>query len=80
MARQSAKDQAERLSKGCCPIHGIDMPQIGLVDDGSEQHWLVECPRRDCEMKGTSVEPSGPVDLLPECKAQIERRYRSRGG
>lgn len=38
MARQSAADRAKRLNSGCCPIHGIGMPQVGqhyyIVDEG----------------------------------------------
>lgn len=72
MARQSAQDRAERLAEGRCPIHGIDMPQIDILGEGTMRRWLVECPRGDCEIKGTSHKPSGPVDLLPEFRNLIE--------
>lgn len=29
MAKQTAKDRAQRLTKGCCPIHGLAMTQVG---------------------------------------------------
>lgn len=66
MVRQSAKDRKKRLCIGACPVHGIDMPQIGLVGSGSDQLFLVKCPRRDCEIKGTTAKPNNPVRLLPE--------------
>lgn len=66
MARQSTQDRTERLNKGCCPIHGIDMPQIGHQGEGNARLLLVECTRRDCEIRGTSSQHDGPVELLPE--------------
>lgn len=74
MAKQIARDRAERLKDGRCPIHGIDMPQIGLDGEGVEQRFLVGCPRKDCEIKGTSVMPFGPVELLPEYATLIGPR------
>ncbi|MNJ14742.1 hypothetical protein D3C77_89760 [compost metagenome] len=66
MARQSIQDRTERVSRGCCPIHGIDMPQVGQHGEGDARRWIVACPRRDCEIRGTSLQYDGPVDLLPE--------------
>lgn len=66
MARQSAQDRAERLAEGRCPIHGVDMPQIAVLEGGTMERCLVECPRGDCEIQGTSLQPSGPVELLPK--------------
>lgn len=74
MAKQTAKDRFERLKDGCCPIHGIGMSQIGLEGEGAEQRFLVGCPRKDCEIKGTSVEPFGPVELRPEYATLIGPR------
>lgn len=73
MARQSVNDRLERLNKGCCPIHGIDMPQVGQLGEGSAKRWLVACPRRDCEIQGTSQQHDGPVELLPEFLVLIGR-------
>lgn len=65
MARQSVNDRLERLDKGCCPIHAIDMPQIGQMGEDASMRWLVACPRRDCEIQGTSLRHEGPIELLP---------------
>ncbi len=55
MARkQSAKDRLERLSKGCCPIHGRKMVWVDeiteLCDCNKEVEigTLVGCPLRGC--------------------------------
>lgn len=69
MARQTAQDRARRLEQGRCPIHGIDMPQVGLNTCGPG--FVVECPRKDCNIQGKSLEPSGPVDLLAEFEGVI---------
>ena len=53
-----------RLTKGCCPVHGLQMPQVGLTEDQCQ--FVVECPRKDCSIQGTSSEPYGPVELLRE--------------
>lgn len=74
MARQSIDDRLKRLSKGCCPIHGIDMPQVDQLEEGGVKRWLVACPRRDCEIQGTSLQNDGPVELLPAFLALIGRR------
>lgn len=73
MARQSIDDRVERLNKGCCPIHGIDMPQVDQVGEGGVRRWLVECPRLDCEVQGLSQQPDGPVELLPAFQVLIGR-------
>lgn len=65
MAKQSAKDRARRAHEGCCPIHGLPMPQVGndLVDG---QHvYIVECPRKDCQVRASKVHPDGEAVLLP---------------
>lgn len=71
MAKQSAQDRAERLAEGRCPVHGIDMPQIAVIREGTMERCLVECPRGDCEIQGTSLQPSGPVELLPKFRSLI---------
>lgn len=63
MAMQSRHDRLKRLSEGRCPIHGLSMVQVGLVDVSAA---LVECPRRDCGIRGTATDPDGVVSLLPE--------------
>lgn len=73
MARQSINDRLDRLNKGCCPIHGVDMPQIGQIGEGASTCWLVACPRRDCEIQGTSLRHDGPVELLPAFQELIGR-------
>lgn len=71
MARQSVKDRADRLKSGCCPIHGIDMPQIGIWGDDERRGALVGCPRRDCNVMGVAEAPGGPVELLPEFRGLL---------
>jgi hypothetical protein len=62
MKRQSSKDRLQRLSMGCCPIHGIPMYQVGLTKD--ETAFVVECPRKDCHVRVVEHEPFGPAVLL----------------
>lgn len=66
MAKQSARDRAQRLAEGNCPIHGIGMPQVGLHGEGAAVRFLVGCPRKDCSILGTALEAGGPVELLQE--------------
>jgi hypothetical protein len=42
------------------------MPQIGLCDEKTGNHYIVGCPRGDCQITGTAAMPSGPVELMPE--------------
>jgi len=73
MARkQSAADRRRRLGQGCCPIHGIWMPQVGVWEertggalDGA-QVTTVKCPRKDCHIKAYAVSWDGPWELSPE--------------
>lgn len=60
MAKQSARDRANRLRSGCCPLHGLAMSQVGLTGDEARP-FLVECTRKDCDIRGTSAEPYGEV-------------------
>ena len=65
MAKQSAKDRAQRLRAGCCPIHGTPMPQVGTdVIDGKPVS-VVGCPRKDCTVQATQAEHDGGATLLP---------------
>jgi hypothetical protein len=65
-SKQSPKDRAVRLEKGCCPIHGGGMVQVGLVGPEGAQVALVACCRGDCSVQGTAPDPGGAVTLLPE--------------
>lgn len=65
MAKQTAKDRAQRLAKGCCPIHGLAMTPVGNAVENGEHLFVAGCPRRDCKVQGTTPEPFGPVKLLP---------------
>jgi hypothetical protein len=73
MARkQSAFDRSQRIERGCCPIHGIWMPQaanwadrIGGALDGAHV-TIVKCPRRDCGIRAYAASFDGPWELLPE--------------
>lgn len=67
MVKQSAKDRAERLKKGCCPVHGITMCQVGLTElVKGNQLFIAECPRKDCNIQGTTSEPFGPLTLTAD--------------
>ena len=66
MKRQSVRDRKERLSRGCCPTHGLFMPQI----DGwyrprlGRQYTVVGCPRKDCHIRAKAFSYEGPWMLL----------------
>lgn len=67
MAKQSAKDRSARLAKGCCPIHGLGMCQVGNTDaESGRAIFIAECPRSDCSIQVTAETPFGPAILLPE--------------
>lgn len=58
----------KRLSFCSCPIHNIGMVQScdnGYINS-QRDHYLVQCPRHDCNIKGTTSEPHGAVTLLPQ--------------
>ncbi len=70
--QQSPDDRLRRLNQGCCPIHGIWMPQvdrwqerIGGALDGA-QVTIVECPRKDCSVQAFAASVDGPWELLPD--------------
>lgn len=64
MAKLDRADRLKRLEDGRCPIHGLAMTQVGLVHEGAV--FVVACPRKDCVVKGHSVEPFGPAMLADE--------------
>src|SRR5918992_1160372 len=63
--RQSALDQTERLANGCCPVHGLFMPQVAGWDQLPGQPWFTvgECPRRDCAKRAKAYDVDGPWEL-----------------
>jgi hypothetical protein len=79
---QSAEARAERLAKGCCPTHGIGMPQVdiwyyppgqtrwqgGELAEGDETfpYTIVGCPRRDCDEYAKAKDDFSCVALPPE--------------
>lgn len=60
-AKQSVADREKRLSECRCPVHGAHMVQVGHYG----QQFLAECPRRDCDIRGTTSTLGGAVALLP---------------
>lgn len=84
---QSVAARRARLERGACPIHGINMPQIGewQVTPGGIQYALVGCPRRDCQMRATVLAPVTLTDpdeiiqalaLTPECEHVLVEEVR----
>jgi hypothetical protein len=72
--KQSREDRLRRLENGCCPIHGIPMHQVGLTSQGDEDDvlYIAECDRKDCNIRGTTDEPFGPLTLLPEFRHLLD--------
>jgi hypothetical protein len=72
--RQTPVDQIERLANGCCPVHGLFMPQVGSWYQRPGTAWftIVECPRRDCQQRATAYSVDGPWEAwegpVPERK------------
>lgn len=64
--KQTSADRTKRINKGCCPIHGIGMAQVGVTRD--RKYAIVECPRRDCSIKAKTISADGPHELLREWK------------
>jgi hypothetical protein len=60
--RQSLVDQIERLANGCCPVHGLFMPQVAswYLIPGKPWFTVVECPRRDCLQRAKAYSVDGP--------------------
>lgn len=65
-AKQSPHDRLLRLQDCRCPVHGTPMTQTGTTVLNGMNAYLAECPRADCDIKGTSFEAQGPLTLLPE--------------
>jgi hypothetical protein len=63
-ARQATRHRLQRLAQCRCPVHGTPMAQVGAAGDG--QASLTECTRRDCDIRGTTVDPNGPIVLMPQ--------------
>lgn len=61
-AKQSKADRERRLDDCRCPVHGGGMGQASRA--GTQ--FVVECPRSDCDIRGTTATTGGPVVLLPE--------------
>lgn len=71
--KQDEFTRYRRLSRGCCPTHGISMTQIGVDQDNGED--IVHCPRNDCNF--VYQVPSGSKTdyaLRVACFASEERR------
>lgn len=73
MAKQSRADRVRRLESGACPVHGIGMDQTGLQGEGSARLFIAECPRRDCNIDGTTSEVHGPLTLSATHMHLIDR-------
>ncbi len=63
MKKQSKQDRLKRLSKGCCPIHGLGMTQVGTTP---KLGHIAKCPRKDCEIKVYMNHSEDEAKLLPE--------------
>lgn len=73
MAKQSLDDQEQRLTKGCCPIHGGGMGQADRHYRilGGRTFTIVECMRRDCDIQAVAWSIDGPWDLLPTTDERV---------
>jgi len=50
-SRQSKADRIQRLSRDCCPIHGIELVPTGTARVSSGELDLAqECPRLTCHV------------------------------
>lgn len=65
MKKQTAIDRFKRLSRGCCPVHGIFMPQVGLgcTEKDSGSYTIVGCPRKSCMIIARTYSCDGPWEL-----------------
>ncbi len=83
MKKQSSSDRKRRLDQGCCPIHGIWMPQIGLnyltycKECGAPQksEAVVGCPRKDCEIIALTPTIDGPWRLPKELEYLLAKKH-----
>ncbi len=64
---QAVAARRERLSQGCCPLHGLWMPQV----DGwyaplhGKPYTIVGCPHPQCEVQAKAFSSHGEWELLP---------------
>lgn len=65
MSKQTAKDRAQRLRDGCCPIHGLPMGQEGNDVIDGRHAYIVGCPRKDCDVRASQFAIDGEATLLP---------------
>ncbi len=67
---QGAFVRALRLSRGCCPTHGIPLVQSGITMVGEQ---VVDCPRGKCDFKDQTVKRGSKLErglnVLPEDRA-----------
>lgn len=73
MAKQSRIDRIKRLENGRCPIHGIPMYQEYLeyikMPCGhyhATGRSIVECSRKDCNIKAYENKPFQDAELFTE--------------
>jgi hypothetical protein len=76
---QSQEAQAARLRNGCCPVHGLGMPQIGRwfypEEDGTISAFTyVGCPRKDCDIAAKQGHPWGNAYDVFHTKDEILQR------
>ena len=67
MKNQKVSDRLKRLKYGCCPIHGRQLYQTGLTDNGA---FIVSC---SCGVQGISKIPFGPITLMKEYRHLIKK-------
>lgn len=64
---------AMRLAKGHCPVHDTLMSAVGHCESNGQYLFVVACPSKDCEIKGTSAKRLfGEISLLPEYSNLLE--------
>ena len=70
--KQTKQDRLKRLSEGRCPIHGLTMYQIDneqiLLPCGHYKYSraIVECSRKDCDIKAYEKKAFENAVLFPE--------------
>ena len=83
MRKQSLVDRKKRLDDGCCPIHGLWMPQSGQAnfihckECGTPKNWdvVVSCPRKDCEIYAYTKGYYDPRILPKEFQYLLENSH-----
>jgi|HubBroStandDraft_5_1064220.scaffolds.fasta_scaffold70880_5 hypothetical protein len=69
--KQTIKHRLERLKNGNCPIHGLSMYQIAIFNNLN----VVECSRKDCQIKAYEKEPYENAILFDEFKYLLEKDF-----